>query len=85
MCKESEGIGIVISSSQRTLPDNTQHSQQTNIHTSVGFEPTIPAGEGSQTYALDRAATRTGLFHNGMNLLLTHILKALSKISVLED
>jgi hypothetical protein len=26
----------------------------------VGFEPTIPAGERPQTYALDRAATGTG-------------------------
>ena len=26
----------------------------------VGFEPTISAGELPQTYALDRAATRTG-------------------------
>ena len=28
---------------------------------SVGFEPTIPAGERPQTYALDRAATATGI------------------------
>jgi len=27
----------------------------------VGFEPTIPAGERPQPYALDRAATGTGL------------------------
>ena len=27
----------MISSSQRPLPDNTQHSQQTNIHTSCGI------------------------------------------------
>ena len=27
----------------------------------VGFEPTISAGEWQQTYALDRAATGTGL------------------------
>ena len=27
----------------------------------VGFEPTIPAGERPQTYALDRAATGTGI------------------------
>ena len=26
----------------------------------VGFEPTIPASERPQTYALDRAATETG-------------------------
>ena len=38
---------------QRHLPDNTQHSQQTDIHgPPVGFEPTISAGERPQTYAL---------------------------------
>jgi len=42
-----------------TSPDNTQHSQQTDIHAPVGFEPTISAGERPQTYALDRAATGT--------------------------
>jgi len=29
----------------------------------VGFEPTISAGERPKTYALDRAATVTGLFN----------------------
>jgi len=28
----------------------------------VGFEPTISAGEQPQTYALDRAATGTGIY-----------------------
>jgi len=28
--------------------------------TPEGFEPTIPASERPQTYALDRAATETG-------------------------
>jgi hypothetical protein len=28
----------------------------------VGFEPTIPAGERPQTYALERAATGTGVY-----------------------
>ena len=28
----------------------------------VGFEPTILAGERPQTYALDRAATGTGIY-----------------------
>jgi len=28
----------------------------------VGFEPVIPAGQQPQTYALDRAATGTGLY-----------------------
>ena len=45
----------MISPSQRPLPDNTQHSQQTSMPR-VGFEPTIVAGERSYTYALDRAS-----------------------------
>ena len=79
----------VISPLHRPLPDNTQHSQQKDIHRTplyewsarrrdlhltthnthnrqtsippVGFEPTVSAGELPQTYALDRAATGTGL------------------------
>jgi len=61
----------VISSSQRPLPDNTRHSQQTNIHAPVGFEPTISAGERPQTYALDSAATGTGMkFYCFLQILL---------------
>ena len=30
----------------------------------VGFEPTISAGERPQTYALDRAASGTGIKYN---------------------
>ena len=33
----------------------------------VGFEPTISAGERPQTYALDRAATGTGLYTRRWN------------------
>ena len=51
------------SSSQRPLPYNTKHSQQTNIHTPVGFEPTISANEWPQTYTLDRAVTGSGHAH----------------------
>jgi len=50
----------VIGSSQRPLPDNTQHLQQTIIHASGGIRTQISAGERPQTYALDRAATGTG-------------------------
>ena len=51
----------MISSSQRPLPDNTQHSQQTDIPAPRWDSiPTIPAGERPQTYALDSAATGTG-------------------------
>ena len=34
---------------------------------SVGFEPTVSAGERPQTYALDRAATGTGLYNQLAN------------------
>jgi hypothetical protein len=51
--------GRVIGSSQRPLPDKT-HNRQTPILSGV-FEPAIPAGERPQTYALDRAATGTGM------------------------
>jgi hypothetical protein len=44
-----------IISSQRPLPDNTQHVQQTNSILPVGFEPTISADERSQTHFLDLA------------------------------
>ena len=54
--------GRVISPSQRPLPDNTQHSQQTSMPP-VGFELTISAGERPQIYALDRAATGTDNEH----------------------
>jgi hypothetical protein len=51
----------VISPSQRPLRDNTQYSQESNIHAPLGIEPTISANERPQTYVLDRAATGTGL------------------------
>jgi len=38
----------------------------------VGFKPTISAGEQSQTYALDCAATGTGI----MNVIRIHNYKA---------
>ena len=56
-----DSSGRAIRWSQKLLPDNTQHSQQINFHAPVIFELTISAGERPQTYALDRAATRTGL------------------------
>ena len=37
---------------------NTQPSQETNIHTPVGFEPAIAASERPQTHAIDRAANK---------------------------
>jgi len=55
-----ESTGGVKSSSQRPLPDNTQHSRQTSMPL-VGFEPTISAGEWLQTYTLDCPATGAGI------------------------
>jgi len=40
------------------LTTQSTHNRQTSMPT-VGFEPTISAGERPQTYALDRAATGT--------------------------
>jgi hypothetical protein len=56
-----DSSGQVISSSQGPLPDNTHniHNRQTSMPP-VEFEPTISTSERPQTYALDRAATRTG-------------------------
>ena len=42
------------------LTTHNTHNRQTSMPP-VGFEPTISAGERPQTYALDRAATGTGL------------------------
>jgi len=41
------------------LTTHNTHNRQTSMPT-VGFEPTISAGERPQTYNLDRAATGTG-------------------------
>ena len=50
------------------LKTHNTHNRQTSMPP-VGFEPTISAGERLQTYALDRAATGTGL----SNMLITCI------------
>jgi len=51
----------VISSSQRPQPDKTHtHDRKTSM-SQAGFERTIWAGERSQTYALYRANTGTGI------------------------
>ena len=55
----SHSVGL-LSTTQRSVPDNTQPSHKTDIHTPAGFEPAIPASERSQTHALDRAANGTG-------------------------
>jgi len=42
-------------------PENTQHSQKTDIQDPAGFKPTIPRSEWPQTHALD-LATGTGIY-----------------------
>ena len=42
----------------------------------VGFEPTISAGERPQTYALDRAATWTGIFSGYLGFFFRGALQA---------
>ena len=42
------------------MTTHNTHNRQTSIPP-VGFEPTFSAGERPQTYALDRAATGTGI------------------------
>ena len=51
----------MISSSQRPyLTTHNTHNRQISMPP-VGFEPKISAGERPQNYALDRAATGTGI------------------------
>jgi hypothetical protein len=57
-------FGRVISSSLRTIPDNTQHTQQTNIHASDG----IRNHDRSRRAALEGEATRTGIKRNIPNI-----------------
>jgi len=56
-----ESSGMVISSTQCLLLDNTKHSQQIDIHAAPGVIRThdLSTGERPLTYALDRAATGT--------------------------
>ena len=48
--------GWVISRTQRPLPNNKQHSQETAMPP-VRFEPALPTSEQSHTHVSDRAAT----------------------------
>jgi hypothetical protein len=50
----------MIGLSHRPQPDNTQQSQQTNIHAPMGLKPTVSAVERPRTYGLDRSVTGTG-------------------------
>ena len=63
--------GRTISSPQRRLPDNTQHSQQISLPLAE-FESTVPAGERPQIYAIDRAITGIG-WHMDMSYCVCRI------------
>ena len=54
-----DSSGRVTNPSQRPLPDNTQHSQQTSMPLAE-FEPTIRTSELPQTHALDRQGIGIG-------------------------
>jgi len=49
-----------MSSSQRPLPNNTQHSQQTHIHAPGGIRTRDLSKRVAADLALDRAGTGTG-------------------------
>jgi len=53
----------VINPLQRPLPDNTQHSQQTNIHAPGEIRTHNLSRRAAETYVLDRAATETGILY----------------------
>ena len=53
------------------LKINNNHSRQTSIPP-AGFDPTIPASEGPQTHALDRAVSATHYFTK-RNIKLSYI------------
>jgi hypothetical protein len=53
----AELVCNVIITAYTPLSDNTQHSQQTDIHVSGGFEPAIRASKRLQIDPLDRGAT----------------------------
>lgn len=44
------------------LRNNTQHSQETNVHAPPRFDFAIPATERPQTYAIDRAVAGMAIF-----------------------
>jgi len=50
--------GRVISPSQRPLPENTQHSQEADVHAPAGFEPAILASEQPHTHGLHLSQNR---------------------------
>ena len=56
--RQEDSFGWVISSSQRPLPDNTQHSQQTDVHAPGGFRTHNFSKWAAADHTLDSTATR---------------------------
>jgi len=62
----------VIGPVTRPLPDNTQHSQETDRQTYVpqtGFESAVPANEWPQTYALTLKLPTTTIVAQPFNVI----------------
>jgi hypothetical protein len=60
-----DSSGRVISLTKRGLPDNTQHSQDTNIHATGGIRTHDPISERSQAHAVD--CTTAGINNQSSN------------------
>ena len=77
-------IGFLWTSDQpvaETSPDNTQHSQETDIHAPVGFETTDAAREGPQTHVLRLRGHWDPLtILQAMSLLLWHFCIILNRV-----
>ena len=78
-----KSVGFLWTSDQlvaETRPDNTKHSQQTDIHALAGFEPTIPSAKRPQNYALYRATTGIDHKKNVLSLNSIDVVQYLSNI-----
>ena len=53
----------MISPTQSSVPDDTQHSRHTYVRAPRGNRPAIPASEWPQTHALGRAVTDIGKYY----------------------
>ena len=67
----------------RPQPDNTQHSQDTDIILLAGLEPAIPSRERPQTYGFDGEATGTGAFFDIQHNVILSSLRKYSLTNVL--
>ena len=63
-----DSSGRVISSSQRPLSDNTQHSQQTNIHAPGGIRTQSQQASGRRPTALTARSLGLASFHITLNI-----------------